>query len=371
MKYLNFVLEQLGTTTPGGIGRYSRELFLAMTDCVPDNWELRGQLPHKLLSEQVGLPRQAEHFVFNRKSPFSSRITAQLWAHGLSLGSQLGNLHAPSLLAPIRKSSKTTGSVVTIHDSVPWTNPETLTQHGVRWHTQMLNRAYKYADAVITPSNAVKNELDEQFNFGDRVFVVPGAPSFDSERIETFDLVNYLPTEFFLIVGTLEPRKGILHAIKATSVSRTLPLVHIGPLGWGNVDVDNFLRENNIPKEMFISLGFLPEHQLPEIYRRATALIMPSQNEGFGLPLLEAMSQGTPAITSNVAALIEVAGNSSLIADVNSPDFILELANHMSKIQSDENLRSTLSQAAVKKSSEYSWRKSAELAWQLHEKLMG
>lgn len=369
MKHLNFVLEQLGTQTPGGIGRYSRELFVAMSKCIPDEWDFHGQLPHRLSQEKISLPRDSEELTFNRQSTVPTRLISRMWAKGLNIDSPSGALHAPSLLAPMRKTSKKGSTVVTIHDTVPWTYPETLTKHGVAWHTKMLHRAYKYADAIVTPSIAVKEELNALFNFGDRIFVIPGAPSPCPEPTTSPGLVDRLPPHYFLIVGTLEPRKGILNAIMAASISQTLPLVHIGPLGWGKVDVSKFLQENHIPMETFLSLGFVPEDQLPEIYRRATALVMPSQNEGFGLPLIEAMSQGTPAITSNVPALIEVAGGSSLVANIEQPEFILQIAKHMTNIQSDSNLRKSLSVAAIQRSNSFSWAKSAQLAWELHNSL--
>lgn len=370
MKKLTFILEQLGTRVPGGIGRYSVELFNALSKSVPNGWSLRGQLPPSLSLENSQLTAEAKHFTYVRNNPLSTRALSRLWSMGIDRAAPTTNFHAPSLLSPLAKYRFGYKNVVTIHDTVPWSFPETLTPHGVRWHIKMAEKAIENAEAIVAPTQSVKAELLELFDIEDRLFVIPGASSFNLRESETPSQKELpLPEKYFLIVGTLEPRKGIREAIQASMLSDTIPLVHIGPLGWGGVDVSKILFELGASSNAFIDLGFVAENFLAHIFKGATAIIQPSFSEGFGLPVLEAMSLGTPAIISDVPALLEVSGDAALVVERENPDFVFDLAQKMSSLAQNNALREELSQLSIEASKHYSWEKSAQKVWELHQQL--
>ena len=366
MNKLTYSLEQLGNRIPGGIGRYSKELFAHMSAIVPANWELEGVVP-----PGVKIDTSRTSTVITRKQVLPTRIISRAWSHGLFLGKIQGNFHSPSLLMPLGRNVTTGKCVATIHDAVPWKYPETLTPHGVKWHSRMLKRALRYADAIAVPSNSVKDELSDLFACEDRLFVIPGAPSLSMQPLtpEEKKIVNKLPERFFLTVGTKEPRKGIDAAFQAARLSNSLPLVHIGPKGWGNPNFENPIVNKGQDQLPFCELGYVSNSVLAYAYKHADALILPSISEGFGLPLVEAMQLGTPGIVSNIPVLREVGGTSVLTADRGSPSFIEELAEHMSIIASDSQIREELSIKALLESQRYSWQISAQKAWNLHTNL--
>jgi glycosyltransferase involved in cell wall biosynthesis len=103
-------------------------------------------------------------------------------------------------------------------------------------------------------------------------------------------------------------------------------------------------------------VGPVPETQLPSLYRGAQALVFASLYEGFGLPLLEAMSCGTPVLTSNVTAMPEVAGDAALLVD---PTSVEQIADAMTRIVRDSSLRADLRKKGVARAAQFSWETSA------------
>ena len=119
---------------------------------------------------------------------------------------------------------------MTIHDAVPWTHPETLTPHGVRWHRAMARRAERFADAIIVDTHAVARELSAHFEFGDRVRVIGAAVGSDlglPDDEESRAAALELPERYLLAVGSLEPRKALDPLIRSLAGTLTRsPLSH-------------------------------------------------------------------------------------------------------------------------------------------------
>jgi glycosyltransferase involved in cell wall biosynthesis len=103
-------------------------------------------------------------------------------------------------------------------------------------------------------------------------------------------------------------------------------------------------------------LDYIPQTALPQAIRQAIALVFPSLWEGFGLPVLEAMACGTPVITSNLSALVEVAGDAAIFVD---PYQVQQIASAMHELSDDRNLRCQLRQAGIQRASQFDWAKTA------------
>ena len=124
-----------------------------------------------------------------------------------------------------------------------------------------------------------------------------------------------LPDRFVLFVGTLEPRKNLRRLAEATGKLGE-PLVVAGPEGWGDatVGIDGDVR----------FLGFVPSAELPALYAAATVFAYPSESEGFGLPVVEAMVQGAPVVTSAGTSTEEAAGGAAVLVDPFDVDSIAD-----------------------------------------------
>lgn len=380
MVTLNFVIDQLSAEVPGGIGRYTENLAREVIRRAPEGCEVDGLTSAITLEQEHDLLDRLPGIAQIRASKLGRPVLAKSWQLGLMTNVFGGGLiHAPSLFAPLRDpaSGDPAQVVVTVHDAVPWTHPQTLTKNGVRWHKAMLKRAYQYADAVVTPTHAVADQIAERFDFGDRLRVIPGAASPtialpDDETQEAIAARFGLPGTYILAVGTLEPRKGLdrLIATMARPELRDAVLVHAGPDGWGEVNLDELCATAGVDRRRVRNLGYISDQELAVVLDRATVFCMPSVDEGFGLPLIEAFRAGTPTVHSDAPALMEVSQGSSLAVKQKDPAvFVEHLALALSNVLRDAELRETLRIAGHDRAPFYSWAYSADLVWRLHAEI--
>jgi glycosyltransferase involved in cell wall biosynthesis len=289
-----------------------------------------------------------------------------LWERGI--GPAIGGdvVHALTPLAPPRRR---TPLVVTVHDAVAWTHPETLTKRGVRWHRSAIERAARTADLVVVPTRAVAEELARHVSLGDRARVIGEGVSADlvvpvdaDERVQRLEL----PDRYLLTVATLEPRKGLAVLLQQLALPEApdLPLLVAGPPGWGGVDVAGEAARLGIADRVRV-LGRVADADLAVLMSRATALVVPSRAEGFGLPMLEAMSLGTPVVTSPADALVEVAGGASVVAADG------ELAAALRSVVEDEALRARLSAAGAARAAAFTWDGAADALWAAYGDIAG
>jgi glycosyltransferase involved in cell wall biosynthesis len=379
MTTLRVIVDQIISPTPGGIGRYAEELTRALIETAPLGCDVAGIVSaspepdyEKVLTLLPGLSELM-------KSPLARRELSLAWQHGFTKIPGSGMVHSPSLLAPLRRHDRLNNQsdqmVVTIHDVVPWTHPETLTPHGVSWHKAMAKRAQKYADAVVVPTHAVASQLSEIFDFGDRIRIISGAvsskfavPVDADERAMRLEL----PERYLLSVGTLEPRKGLQSLIRslASNEDAGLPLLIVGPPGWGDLDVTAIAADAGLEPDRVRTMGYLDNADLAVTLDRATVFVFPSLAEGFGLPVIEAFSFGTPVIHSDDPAVVEVAAGAGVTVEL-SPleDYPERLAKAIFGLVSDDALRERLRFAGADRASAFSWTDSAEKVWQLHADL--
>lgn len=201
--------------------------------------------------------------------------------------------------------------VVTVHDLAFLHDPDKFSRHGVRTMNRSLDAIRKRADLVICSSTATMRDCEDAGLAASRLRLVPlGVDRVDVNATDV-DRVRRkyrLPDEFVLFVGTLEPRKNLARLAQAMHrPGMPGPLVVAGASGWGDVGV--------VDHGNTLFLGFIPDDDLAALYAGATVFAYPSEREGFGLPVAEAMAQGVAVVTSQGTSTEEVAGGAAVLVD--------------------------------------------------------
>jgi len=261
--------------------------------------------------------------------------------------------------------------VVTVHDAVPWTHPETLTARGVRWHRAAVAVAVGTADLVVVPTRAVAYELRRHLPVvQERLLVLGEGVSRDlalpvdaDARAERLTL----PDGYLLTVATLEPRKGLAGLLRALAdpAAPDLPLLCAGQPGWGGQDVLALAESAGLADGRVRLLGRVSDPDLAVLLARATVVVVPSLAEGFGLPVLEAMAVGTPVLTSTAAALVEVGGGATYVSELDAP----ELARALAQVAQDGPLRDRLRRDGPLRAAAYDWDDAARTLWRAYRDL--
>ena len=200
--------------------------------------------------------------------------------------------------------------VVTVHDAAFVHTPERFTRHGARVMTAGLDRC-RAADLVLCPTQATADDLTSLGFDRGRLRVVPWGVeqvTVDAEDVERVRSTHGVPEEFVLFVGTIEPRKNLPRLAAAIQqLDHPMPLVVAGAAGWGDVEVAD--------ADDVRFLGFVPHGELHALYAAASVFAYPSLQEGFGMPILEAMTTDTPVVTSRGGATEEAAGGAAVLVD--------------------------------------------------------
>jgi glycosyltransferase involved in cell wall biosynthesis len=258
-------------------------------------------------------------------------------------------------LHPLRLPSRRAAQVVTIHDLDFLTHRERTNAEIRRDYAALVRKHAQRADAIITPSRYTARGVTDTLSVSpERVFVCsPGAPRWERpfHRSPAGEDEGYA-----LFVGTLEPRKNVGKLIAAyAELLRRRPgapkLVLAGGVtpearAWVEAAKQSPL------KGQVEFRGYVPESERHSLYERARLLVLPSFDEGFGLPVLEAMSAGVPVIASDRGALPEVIGDAGLLVD---PEDEKSIAAALEQVLFDQEYARACSERGLRRASRYSW----------------
>lgn len=257
--------------------------------------------------------------------------------------------------------------VVTIHDLAFLHRPEHFTAKGRRFFRQATDCARRDADLVLCPSQVTADDCAEHGFATDRLRVVPWGV--DQQRADDGQVAavagrHGLDRPYVLSVGTAEPRKNLAAVFAAFALlgREDVDLVVVGPDGWGE---DVVALAGSVPRERVRLLGFVPSGDLPGLYAGAAAFCYPSLFEGFGLPVLEAMAQGTAVVTSAGTSMAEVGGDAVVLVE---PTDHTALAAAVGDLLDDPAEAARLGAAARARAETFTWDRTAEqVATALHE----
>lgn len=295
---------------------------------------------------------------------------ARMWSH-LRLGWEVRRhppdvLFVPSHVLPVAYCGP---SVATVHDlgylHYPQAHP-TLQRWYLDWSTRLNARQAK---VVVADSQATLADLERFYGTSsDKIQVAyPAGSALERVTDETVlaECRERYRTgrRYVLYLGSLQPRKNLSGLVRAfglavreLELAADISLVLAGKQGWLPEDLAGIARAEGVAERVVLT-GYVPESDLAALLCGALVYVLPSFYEGFGLPVLEAMSCGTPVICSNVSSLPEVAGDAALLVD---PSDTASLAEAIACICADEQLRQGMVNRGLSRAAQFSWHACAE-----------
>lgn len=341
-------------------------------------------------------PEHEFYFLFDRPVPphytFSPNVQAVvagpqarhplLWYYwyNRTVPSVLKKLKADVFVSPDGFCSLRTKipQCLVVHDLAFLHYPSFIHKSHLLFYRKYTPEFLKKAKQVVSVSEFSKNDLIQNYKIQpEKIKIVFNAthPLFQPVSDEVREKVKEdfaEGTEYFIYTGTIHPRKNLVNLLKAFSIFKkkqksNMKLVIAGRMAWKNNVFKELLNTYKYRKEVVLT-GYLSKEQLALLVASAYALVYPSFYEGFGVPPLEALQCGVPAIVSRVSALPEIGGDAYLYID---PESIEDIAGKMMLIYKDETLRKKLIENGKERISLFSWEQSAVQMWKALEQTAG
>lgn len=270
-------------------------------------------------------------------------------------------------------------TVVTVHDMVYKAFPETVRARTKYMLGSGLKQSMNRADMIVTDSRFSKDEIIKYFpQHSDKIRVVQCGvdlekfrPCTEPERIPEVKKSLGIEGDYFLYLGTIEPRKNLERLIKAyhictQRIGSDLPkLVLAGGKGWLYDSIFAKVTELGLTDRVIFT-KYVPSEDMNPLMCGAVAFVFPSIYEGFGMPPLEAMACGVPVLASDAASLPEVTGDCAVICDAYSEESIAEGLLHL---YDDTALRADLSRRGLERASQFTWDASAKQLYNVYKEL--
>jgi glycosyltransferase involved in cell wall biosynthesis len=259
-------------------------------------------------------------------------------------------------LHPLLMPTRAAAQVVTIHDLNFLSHPERTRAEIHRDYPSLVRRHAERAHAIIVPSKFTGGEVQRRLGIPpERIFVCsPGAPQWPPRR-------GLPPDGYLLFVGTLEPRKNVgalLDAYERTLRGASKAPPELVLAGKATADSQRWLARIASPPlaGRVRHIGYVNPDERRALYDGALALVQPSFEEGFGLPVLEAMRVGVPVVAANRGALPEVLGDAGLLVDPDHPD---SFAAAIERITVDDDLAARCAARGVERAGTFRWSDTA------------
>jgi glycosyltransferase involved in cell wall biosynthesis len=274
-------------------------------------------------------------------------------------------LFSPGFTAPARRSY---ASVVNILDMQLEDMPENVTPLYRLVHTRLMRRSVRTASHILTLSEHAKRRIVAVYGVPPEKVTVSylAAEPIYFERVHADDLARVrhrygLRAPYILSVATLHTHKNLGALIEAYAAMREemrddIQLALVGLRGTAAIALEAKIRAAGLENQIALT-GWVPDADLPALYRGASVYVLPSRYEGFGIPVLEAMASGVPVITTTAASLPEVAGDAAILID---PDDRTALVTALRRVLTDEQLRAGLIARGHTRAQRFTWRKTAQ-----------
>jgi glycosyltransferase involved in cell wall biosynthesis len=326
-----------------GVGVYSREILFGLARAHPEARYLFCYRPHRFLrSFSDRLPGNA-----------SRRLLREDRAPSADL------FHALNQRLGVARHRRT---VSTFHDLFVISGDYSTPEFRARF-TAQARAAAERSDLIIAVSAFTARQVEQLLRVEpSKIRVIPHGARPAPPQSGT------IPRETIILsVGAIQRRKNIVRLIEA--FEQTAPewrLVLAGSFGFDSQEALQRIERGSRKRDIQV-LGYVSDSELEDLYQRASLLAFPSLDEGFGMPILDAMARGVPVLTSNISAMPDVSGDAALLVD---PTDVNAIADGLRRLSTDSELRDTLIVRGLARAKEFTWGKSVESTWRVYQELM-
>lgn len=322
--------------------------------------------PKVLLFPPLRIPNYLLHMGWNYLSmPKIESIIGEVdLVHGLSY-----------VLPRSRKATK----VLTVYDLTFMLVPQTHPFSRQTFLPEFVKRSVRDADAIIAISEATKQDILNAFSVSEQKITVTHLGVDHStfnmhspwEAVERVKRKFCITKDYIFYLGTIEPRKNVDLLLKAFQLlkertKKDFQLVLSGKVGW-KVELLMKVVHAMVKSGEVVYTGYISEQEAACLYSGATVFVYPSQYEGFGIPVLEAMACGCPVIASNSSSLPEVVGDAGILVEPNNVEALVEA---IFTVLHDEEFRRVLKEKGVQRASQFTWERTARTTRDLYVSLL-
>ena len=326
-----------------GVGVYSRQILTGLAANHTESDFVWCYRSHRILrSWSDRLPANCRRRLLRAGWPPSANLV-----HGLN---QRIDFRGPRTLS-------------TFHDLFVLSGDYSTAEFRARFAKQA-HEAAERSDLIIAVSHFTARQVEQYLKVDpSRIRVIPhGArlPVSDSRIVEREPMI--------LFVGAIQKRKNVVRLVEAfESVPQEWKLVLAGAAGFGAEEALERIEHSSRKSDIQV-LGYVRDDVLEDLYARASIFAFPSLDEGFGMPLLDAMVRGIPVLTSNVSAMPEVAGDAALLVN---PHDTQAIDQGLQRLIRDGSLRAALVEKGIRRAAEFTWGKAVAETWRIYQELLG
>lgn len=347
-----------------GIGRYSIEIIFNLVNS-GDTYYLYSPFPIEMYEKSyIDKIKESPNIIF-RSSSCKGTLCTLFWSQTVlaywAIKDKIDILWTPTIRLPLllpRKIKK----FITIHDMVFKYAPKTMKPYKHIINSIIMPLVLKLANVIISVSNSTTNDVIKNYpKYESKVKTISlGTKNFGEAKAFSTLKVLGITKPFFLVLGTIEPRKNLRRLLYAyASLSQNIRnetnLVITGNVGWGNQLIPELVDTLRLSNNVIIT-GYVEDMTMATLYKHAKFLAMVSIYEGFGLPIIEANYYGTPVLTSNISSMPEVAGKAGLLIN---PFEINSITIGLEKLLCDDKKLTELTGHARNNALRYNWQRTS------------
>jgi glycosyltransferase involved in cell wall biosynthesis len=328
-----------------GLGNYSRTLIQSLSTCFPNN-------QYSLFTSRKGSSKASFDIGANKNMSIilpetflNKRITTNWRSYVITellTKNKIDVYHGLSNELPFNISNFKGKKIVTIHDLIFLRHPKLYNLIDRKIYNIKFKSACELADVIIATSQQTKNDIVEFYSINSKKIKIVYQSCNDvfykephPMEINRIRIKYNLPSNYLLNVGTVEERKNLITLLGALTIVKDIPLIVIGKKKSYFKKVEKYIEENNLKNRIYF-LENIPNEDLPAIYRNSEIFIYPSLFEGFGIPIIEALTSNIPVITTQGGCFREAGGKDSIYITATNHE---QLAEEIKRLLASTELR--------------------------------